>query len=213
MGVGRGVMMLAVLGPALLALGVAGLVPPLRGLDAPPPAFRFAAVPWLLPGAWLTYRAFAAFRGAWRAAEQAGPPRAAIRHALLDRYGRFYLKYPPWSRPVLREWAIGLSGLFQAVAGLGGLLLGLVGGWLALSGEEGPGELLTSAAVVVAGVWICLTGLRRYGRRSDPAWCMDARRVAASVRMHRRLETLVVCSVVITWLAVGQVILAFDLAG
>ncbi len=148
-----------------------------------------------------------------RPGQQAGPPPAVIRHALLDRYRRFYLRYPPWSRPVLREWAIGLSGLFQAVAGLGGLLLGLVGGWLALSGEEGPGELLTSAAVVVAGAWVCLTGLRRYGRRAVPEWCMEARRVVVGVRLRRRLETLVVCGVALTWLVVGRVILAFDLAG
>lgn len=64
----------AVLGPALLALGLAGLVPPASGLDALPTAYRMVTVPWLFPGAWLTYRAFAEFRRTWRAAEHAGPP-------------------------------------------------------------------------------------------------------------------------------------------
>lgn len=212
-GVGPAVMLVAVLGPALLAFGVAGLVPPMRGLDAPPLAFRLVTVPWLLPGAWMTYRGCAEFRREWRTVEQSGPSRKAIRRALIDRQGELYGFRPPWSRPVLWNWAVGLSGLFQAAAGLGGFLLGLVGGWLALTGEEGPGELLTSAAVVVAGSWVCSTGARRYGRRAVPGWCMEAKRTAVSVRLRRRLETLVVFGLAATWLVVGQIILAFDLAG
>ena len=42
---------------------------------------------------------------------------------------------------------------------------------------------------------------------------MEAKRTAASVRLRRRLETLVVFGLAATWLVVGQIILAFDLAG
>jgi hypothetical protein len=204
--------MFAVLGPALLALGVAGLVPPMHGLDAPPMLFRYITVPWLLPGAVATYRAAAAFRSAWRTAEHSGPSPKVIRRTFLERLGKLYGIHVPRSR-VLREWMIGLSGLLQSVAAGVAFLIGLIGSWLGLSGQEGLGELLTSAAVVVASAWICITGVRRFGRRAVPEWCMEAKRVAVSVRLRRLLETLAVWSVVIIWLLVGQIVLVFNLAG
>ena len=107
--------------------------------------------------------------------------------------------------------AIAMSGLFQAAAASVALLIGLVVSWLALN--EDPGKLLTGAAVAITSIWALVTGARRYLRRAGPGWCMESQRVAASVRLHRRLETLAVCGMAITWLAVGQIFLVFDLAG
>lgn len=107
-----------------------------------------------------------------------------------------------------------MSGLFQAAAAGLALFLALISCWVALTnGEEDAGTFLVSLAAVVAAIWAGVTGARRYARRTDPQWCMEAKRVAASVRLHRRLETLMVCGVALTWLAVGELILALDLAG
>ncbi|MCA1676446.1 MAG: hypothetical protein LC799_31165, partial [Actinobacteria bacterium] len=156
MGVGPAVMVLAVLGPALLALGVAGLVPPVRGFDAPPSAFRYVTVPWLLPGGWLTYRAFATFRQAWRTVEEAGPSRETIRRVLLERQGELYSRHPPWSRPVLWEGAIDCPGCFKRLSAPVVSCSGSSAAGSRCVGRKAPGELLTSAAVVVAGGWVCL---------------------------------------------------------
>ena len=214
-GVGPVALVLAFLGPALVALGVAGLVPPYHGLDAPPTGYRYVTIPWLLPGMVMIAVVLARFRRAWRAADGAAPDMETLREEFLVRLGQSVLDRDlqvSWTR-FSRQAAMALSGLFQAVAGGVALLIGLIGISLALSGEEGPGELLTFAAVVVAAVWVCLTGVRRYGRRSYPEWSMEAKRVASSVRLHRRLETLTILGVALTWLIVGQIIVALDLAG
>ena len=56
-------------------------------------------------------------------------------------------------------------------------------------------------------------GMRVIIRKERPHPGVESQRVAASVRLHRRLETLAVCGMAITWLAVGQIFLVFDLAG
>lgn len=206
---------LAVAGPALLALGISGLVPPATGMDAPSTTFRLVTIAWLLPGAWATAHAWRAFRRAWQEAEEGQPSREAIHHAYMVRFGESLLGQDR-RIDAKRFWGnnlVGVSGLLQAVIGCLGLMIGLIIVSVALGGDEGAGELLTAVGAVVGSLWITLTGVRRFARRASPGWCMETKRAATSVQLHRRLETLMMCGAATTFIAVGQVLLVFDLAG
>lgn len=200
---------LCALGTVLLAVGLSGFVPPREGFEAVGPLFRYLAIPWLLPGLFLTFLGFWRFRNGWCLAEQNSASRRQLSKALdikyfrstLDRHGNFS------SSRYLLHMVIGVGGLFEGVFGAGLLGFGTVVVGLAVAGEQGPGVLLIFAAVAVAGAWVLLDGSRRFGRRAIPELCMETKRPEASVWLHRRLEFFLVLGLATGWLITGSIVL------
>lgn len=186
-----GTKVLAFAGPAMATLGVLGLVP-VRNPEvvAVPWQFRVAAVVFLVPGVWLSRRAYRTYRRAGDAA----PGRALPVSVDIEPWYEFQ------------------QTLLVFVQCLGGALLpmGLIGVIVGFT-EGYPVLAAVGLGLVVVGTWSLVAGVRRYRGLGEPARRFARRRNPRAYRLNRQWELLATSGVFTVVIPVAVVIFLINL--